>query len=149
LEYVKGLLVNPSRCHLSAISDNCSTINNQSFSHFISQSPWDHQKLIDWIIINGWHIIGEKGALVIDECGNPKAGNCSIDVNLKYCGNQNKVENCQVGVFMAYVKNGFRLLLDFRLYLHESWASDRGRCDAAGIPPEFQCFKLKLSWHMN
>jgi len=54
-----------------------------------------------------------------------------------------KVENSQVGVFMAYVKNGFRLLLDFRLYLPESWASDRDRCDAARIPPEFQRFKTK------
>lgn len=54
-----------------------------------------------------------------------------------------KVENCQVGVFMAYVKNGFRLLLDFRLYLPKSWAKDHNRCDDAGIPPEFQCFKTK------
>jgi len=143
LEYVKGLLVNPSRCHLSAISDNFSTVNNQSFSHFLSQSPWDHRLLIDWIITNGWRLIGKNGALVIDECGNPKAGNCSVGVNRQYCGNMGKVENSQVGVFMAYVKNGFRLLLDFRLYLPDSWTKDPSRCDAAGIPPEYQCFKTK------
>lgn len=44
---------------------------------------------------------------------------------------------------MAYVKNGFRLLLDFRLYLPESWTSDRNRCNNAGIPLEYQCFKTK------
>lgn len=143
MEYVKGLLINPSRCHLSAISDNCSTVNNQSFSHFLSQSPWDHRRLIDWIITNGWHLIGKNGALAIDECATPKAGDFSVGVNRQYCGNLGKVENCQVAVFMAYVKNGFRLLLDYRLYLPESWTSDRNRCDAAGIPPEFQCFKTK------
>lgn len=143
MEYVKGLLVNPSRCHLSAISDNCSTINSQSFSHFISQSPWDHRLLIDWIITNGWRLIGKNGALVIDECGTPKAGEHSVGVERLYCGNIGKVENCQVGVFMAYVKNGFRLLLAFRLYLPESWTEDRSRCDSAGIPPEFQRFKTK------
>lgn len=143
MEYVKGLLVNPSRCHLSAISDNFSTINNQSFSHFLSQSPWDHRLLIDWIITNGWRLIGKNGALVIDECGNPKAGNCSVGVNRQYCGNMGKVENCQVGVFMAYVKNGFRLLLDFRLYLPENWTEDRSRCDSADIPPELQRFRTK------
>jgi len=39
---------------------------------------------------------------------------------------------------MAYVKNGFRLLLDFRLYLPESWVSDRVRCDDAEILLESQ-----------
>ena len=140
---MKGLLTSPSRCHLTSISDHCSKENNQSFSHFISQSPWDHRLLIDWIITNGWRLIGKNGALVIDECGNPKAGNCSVGVKRQYCGNIGKVENCQVGVFMAYVKNGFRLLLDFRLYLPESWASDHGRCDDADIPLESQCFKTK------
>ena len=143
LEYVKGLLINPTRCHLSAISDNCSRVNNQSFSHFLSNSPWDHRLLIDWIISNGWRLIGKNGALVIDECGNPKAGSFSVGVNRQYCGNIGKVENCQVGVFMAYVKNGFRLLLDFRLYLPESWVSDNARCDDAGIPLESQVFKTK------
>jgi len=44
---------------------------------------------------------------------------------------------------MAYVKNGFRFLLDYRLYLPKSWTTDRGRCDIAGIPQEFQDFKPK------
>ncbi|NLL10167.1 MAG: transposase [Methanomicrobiales archaeon] len=35
------------------------------------------------------------------------------------------------------------MLLDYRLNLPESWTSDRGRCDASGIPPEFQRFKTK------
>ena len=144
MEYVKVLLVNPSRCHLSAISDNCSTVNNQSFSYFLSHSPWDHRLLIDWIITNGWWLIGKNGALVIDECGNPKAGNCSVGVNRQYCGNIGKVENSQVGVFMAYVKNGYRLLLDFRLYLPKKWTEDRSRCDSAAITPEFQQFKTKV-----
>jgi SRSO17 transposase len=44
---------------------------------------------------------------------------------------------------MAYVKNGFRLLLDFRLYLPENWTEDRSRCDSAAIPLEFQRFRTK------
>lgn len=99
--------------------------------------------LVDWIITNGWRLIGKNGALVIDECGNPKAGNYSVGVKRQYCGNIGKVDNCQVGVFMAYVKNGFRLLLDFQLYLPENWTSDPIRCNAAGIPSESQCFKSK------
>ncbi|MBN1166031.1 MAG: transposase [Methanospirillaceae archaeon] len=99
LEYIKWLLINPSRCHLTSISDNCSWVNNQSFSHFMSKSPWDYRLLIGWIITNGWSLIGKNGALVIDECANPKAGNYSVGVSRQYCGNMGKVENCQVGVF--------------------------------------------------
>ncbi len=109
----------------------------------MSKSPWDYRLLTDWIITNGWLLIGKNGALVIDECGNPKAGNYSVGVSRQYCGNMGKVENCQVGVFMAYVKNGFRLLLDFRLYLPKSWTSDRIRCNEAGIPTESRTFKTK------
>ncbi len=109
----------------------------------MSKSPWDYRLLIDWIITNGWSLIGKNGTLVIDECGNPKAGNYSVGVSRQYCGNLGKVENCQVGVFMAYVKNGFRLLLDFRLYLPKSWTSDRIRCIEAGIPTESRTFKTK------
>ena len=128
---------------MTAISQNCSNANNQVFSHFISQSTWDHRSLIDWIRNAGWRLIGKNGVLVIDECANPKAGEHSVGVNRQYCGNLGKVENCQVGVFMAYVKNGRRLLLDYRLYLPECWISDSKRCDSAKIPLENRTFQTK------
>ena len=140
---MKGLLTSPGRRHLTAISQNCSNANNQVFSHFISQSTWDHRSLIDWIRNTGWRLIGKKGVLVIDECANPKAGDYSVGVKRQYCGNLGKVENCQVGVFMAYVKNGSRLLLDYRLYLPECWTSDPKRCDSARIPLENRTFQTK------
>lgn len=140
---MKGLLTSPGRRHLTAISQNCSTADNQVFSHFISQSTWDHRTLIDWIRNTGWRLIGKNGVLVIDECANPKAGDHSVGVKRQYCGNLGKVENCQVGVFMAYVKKGSRLLLDYRLYLPECWTSDPKRCDSARIPLENRRFQTK------
>ena len=80
---------------------------------------------------------------MIDECGNPKAGKHSVGVNRQYCGNMGKVDNCQVGVFMAYTKGDRRLLLNYRLYLPTEWIDDPVRCDAAGIPKEHQVFKTK------
>ena len=73
----------------------------------------------------GWQTIGRNGALVINECGNPKAGKYSV------------------GVFTAYVKDDQRLLLNHRLYLPADWINDPARCDAAGIPKENQVFKTK------
>lgn len=91
----------------------------------------------------GSRTLGKNGALVIDECGNPKAGKHSVAVYRQYCGNIGKVDNCQVGVFMAYVKGNRRLLLNNRLYLPSDWIDDPARCDAAGIPKEHQVFKTK------
>ncbi|RQD83216.1 MAG: transposase [Methanocalculus sp. MSAO_Arc2] len=143
LDYVVGLVTAPSQRTLTLIATHCSSMNNQAFSHFPAQSPWDHRKLTDWIMDQGWRTIGNNGALVIDECGNPKAGKHSVAVSRQYCGNIGKLENSQVGVFMAYVKGDRRLLLNYRLYIPAYWIDDPDRCDAAGIPKEHQVFKTK------
>jgi SRSO17 transposase len=142
-DYIKGLITCPQKCELTKISDHCSDINNQAFSHFLSQSPWDHRSLLNWLRDVGSRFIGKNGALVIDECGNPKDGLKSVGVRRQYLGNKGKVDNGQVGVFLAYVKQGTRLLLDFRLYLPKSWTSDPKRCQAAGIPDNKQVFRTK------
>lgn len=46
------------------------------------------------------------------------------------------VENCQVGVFLAYSSPKGCTLLDRELYLPLSWIKDSERCREAGIPEE-------------
>jgi SRSO17 transposase len=47
------------------------------------------------------------------------------------------VENCQLGVFLAYaVPGGGRALIDRELYLPQSWTGDRDRCRQAGVPDD-------------
>jgi SRSO17 transposase len=46
------------------------------------------------------------------------------------------VENCQVGVYLAYVSRKEHALVDCRLYLPKEWTKDRKRCRQAGIPRE-------------
>ena len=61
----------------------------------------------------------------------------SAGVSRQYTGTAGRIENCQVGVFAAYVTpDGGRALIDRELYLPEKWASDRDRCRAAGIGDE-------------
>jgi SRSO17 transposase len=58
----------------------------------------------------------------------------SAGVARQYTGTAGRVENCQVGVFLAYAApGGSRALIDRELYLPEKWTSDRGRRGAAGI----------------
>ncbi len=74
------------------------------------------------------------GVLVIDETGFVKKGLRSAGVQRQYSGTAGRVENCQLGVFLAYAGRSGRALIDRELYLPESWIADRDRCADAGIP---------------
>ena len=57
----------------------------------------------------------------------------SAGVARQYTGTAGRVENCQVGVFLAYcAPDGARALIDRELYLPAKWTDDRERCRAAG-----------------
>ena len=57
-------------------------------------------------------------------------------VQRQYSGMAGRVENCQVGVLLSYASVRGRALIDRRVYLPRSWADDRSRCAAAGVPED-------------
>src|SRR5207302_3545426 len=75
-----------------------------------------------------------EGVLVFDPSGFPKKGNASAGVQRQWTGRLGKVDNGQVGVFMAYASPREHALADVRLYLPKSWAKDRVRRKRCGIP---------------
>ena len=78
---------------------------------------------------SGRHIIG-----LIDETSFAKKGDKTPGVQRQHCGASGKVENCVVTVHLGLADGDFHALLDGELYLPQSWANDRPRCCAAGIP---------------
>lgn len=52
----------------------------------------------------------------------------------EYSGTAGRIENCQIGVFLAYASASGRALIDRELYLPKEWAVDDDRRQAAGIP---------------
>ena len=79
----------------------------------------------------------DRAVLIADETGFLKKGTKSAGVQRQYSGTAGRVENCQLGVFLAYaVPGGGRALIDRELYLPQSWAGDRDRCREAGIGDE-------------
>ena len=90
-----------------------------------------------------------SGALILDESGIPKQGTESVGVARQYCGALGKVDNCQVGVFLAYSTSTEAILFDRRLYLPAEWTNDPKRCEKAGIPMEArQLHKAELGLEM-
>jgi len=57
-------------------------------------------------------------------------------VHRQYSGTAGRIENCQVGVFLAYATRRGHAFLDRELYLPAEWCADRARCRRAGIPNE-------------
>jgi SRSO17 transposase len=79
--------------------------------------------------------LGDPGAvLVVDETGFGKKGTKSAGVQRQYSGTAGRIENCQVGVFVAYASRHGHALVDRELYLPEGWTADPKRCREAGIP---------------
>ena len=81
---------------------------------------------------------GEAGAgvFIADDTGFIKKGRRSAGVQRQYTGTSGKIDNCQLGVFLAYATGRGHALIDRELYLPASWTGDPERCAAAGIPEE-------------
>ena len=63
------------------------------------------------------HLGDPGGVLVVDETGFLKQGQKSVGVKRQYSGTAGKVENCQIGVFLAYGSRHGAAFLDRELYL--------------------------------
>jgi SRSO17 transposase len=98
--------------------------------------------------------------LVVDGSGFPKKGTASCGVKRQWCGRLGKLENCQVGVFVAYASAQGHAPLDRRLFLPEDWANDAKRRAQCHVPKEIifqekwriaqalleRCFAVPHAW---
>jgi hypothetical protein len=67
-----------------------------------------------------------------------KKGTTSVGVQRQYSGTAGKVDNCQLGVFLAYASGKGRSFIDRELYLPKAWTKDRARCQAARVPEQVE-----------
>ena len=78
------------------------------------------------------------------EPGSPRRATNRPGLPRQYSGTAGRIENCQVGVFLAYaVPVAGRALIDRELYLPRVWTDDRDRCRQARHPPMTGAFATK------
>lgn len=107
----------------------------QGIQKFIGNVPWAHQPLLAILAEQVGQDLGEPdGVIVFDPSGFPKKGTKSVGVARQWCGRLGKVENCQVGVYMAYASRREHAIVNVRLYLPKEWTKNRARCKEAGVP---------------
>ena len=106
---------------------------------FLNIANWDADRLRDlnrdYVVEN---LADPEGILIADPTGFAKKGKKSAGVQRQYSGTLGRIDNCQIGTFLAYVNGaGDRVLIDRELYIPEkSWFGDPQRCVEAGIPAE-------------
>ncbi len=136
LVYMQSQLTCLKHGNIAQLSQTTEEGNHQNMQNFISNSPWDDTVIIEKIQQDVYELIGDEvnGALILDESGIPKKGKMSVGVARQYCGATGKVENCQVGVFLAYAHDGLTTLIDRRFPLPEAWMNDAFRRQKCGVP---------------
>jgi SRSO17 transposase len=143
--YLAGLMGTQRRKNMGRIEEDVPETNYQGLQHFMSDSAWDHEPLMAQLAAEAAQLLGGRrdSALYIDETSFVKKGSASVGVQRQYCGRLGKIENCQVGVFASLGRGAKATLVDFRLFLPESWAQDQARCEKAKIPPEERRHRTK------
>jgi SRSO17 transposase len=136
-EYVSGLVAGLERKNGWTLAERAGEVSPDGMQRLLRRADWDVGGVRD--DVRGYvieHLGHRDGVLIADETGFLKKGTRSAGVQRQYSGTAGRTENCQVGVFLAYASAHGHALIDRELYLPASWASDRDRCRAAGIPDE-------------
>lgn len=133
--YMRGLLAGLERKNGWTLAEHAGEMSPDGMQRLLRKAVWDaaavRDDLRDYVIEN----LGDVNAvLIVDDTGFAKKGTRSAGVCRQHSGATGRMENCQVGTFLAYASDKGRALIDRKLYLPDSWTDDRVRRRAAGIP---------------
>jgi SRSO17 transposase len=137
VQYLTGLLSPAERKTSWQLAEICGASNPYGVQHLLGRAIWDADVLRDCLRSYISDYLATPDAVgVIDESGFLKKGTKSAGVARQYSGTAGRVENCQIGVFLAYASAQGHTLMDRELYLPVAWTDDRERCHGAGIPDD-------------
>lgn len=109
----------------------------QALQHFVSQSPWDSERLFSALRAQTRHLRHDPGAVwLVHDAVFPKKGHHSVGVFRQFARAEGKKINCQVAVFVSQVGPLGFYPLGIRLYLPANWIRDNGPLAEKIIPSE-------------
>jgi SRSO17 transposase len=137
--YLAGLLGRVERKNGWQMAEQMGESGPQGAQRLLNAARWDADAVRDDLREYVADHLGdeESGVLVVDESGFLKKGEKSVGVARQYTGTAGRIENCQVGVFLAYASQKGAAFVDRALYVpREEWADDPVRRVEAGVPDE-------------
>ena len=150
--YLSGLLLPGERKSVEPMAAKIDPrhvgARHQSMHHFVAKAAWDAQAVLrvarDYALAQ-LERHAPVAAWVVDDTGMPKKGQHSVGVARQYCGPLGKQDNCQVTVTVSLANAMMSVPASYQLYLPESWAKDRRRCQNAAVPTTV---KFQKKWEI-
>jgi len=142
--YVTGLLLDGERKSIQPIAarlvDDASEAEamRQRLQECVVISGWSDDEVFRRLALKLERDMPGLEAFVIDDTGFPKKGMHSVGVTRQYSGTLGRIDNCQVATSLHLAGESGSACIALRLYLPESWATDRVRRRKAGVSEEVQ-----------
>ena len=119
VRYLRGLMLDGQRKSMQPMAARLG-VNHQVLQQFLTSSTWDvigvRRRLatiaVDLIAPTVW---------VVDDTRFAKDGSASACVARQYSGTLGKVGNCQIAVSVHAATDAASAVLDWRLFVPESW----------------------------
>jgi SRSO17 transposase len=142
--YVAGLIGPGDRKSVQPMAERLAPGDYDQLHHFVSAGVWDAAPLEAELLTQADQLVGGSDAvLVIDDTAVPKKGTHSVGVAAQYASTLGKTANCQTLVSLTLARDEVPVMLALRLFLPESWTSDRPRLKRAGVPAEYRTARTK------
>lgn len=149
-DYLQALMSPVARKNGWQMAEQVGHQSPYQFQHLLGRAQWDADEVNSEVRQYLTEGLGrEDSILAVDESGVIKQGMHSVGVQVQHCSLTGRLENCQVGVFLAYITAHGHSLIDRRLYLPQSWCNDSDKRAKAGVPKSFKfATKPQLAKHM-
>src|ERR1700745_4219316 len=142
--YVAGLIGPGDRKSVQPMAERLAPGDYYQLHHFFAAGVWDAAPLEAELLVQADRLVGGGDAvLVIDDTAMPKKGTHSVGVAAQYASALGKTANCQTLVSLTLARGEVPVMAAMRLFLPESWTSDRTRLKRAGVPVEYRAARTK------
>ena len=103
LDYLRGLVSSVERKNGWQLAEQAGDATPDGVQRLLYNYRWDADLVRDdtksYVVE---HLSAADAVLVVDETGFLKKGEKSVGVQRQYSGTAGRIENCQIGVFLAY-----------------------------------------------
>src|SRR3977135_1012892 len=142
--YVAGLIGPGDRKSVAPMAERLSAGGYDQLHHFVAAGVWGRAPGETEFLVQADKLVGGSDAvLVIDDTAMPKKGQHSVGVAAQYASALGKTANCKTLVSLTLARGEVPVAVALRLFLPESWTSDRARRKRAGVPAEHQVERTK------
>ena len=142
--YVSGLIGPGDRKSIAPMAERLAFGDYDQLHHFVAAGVWDATPVETELLVQADRLVGGSDAvLVIDDTAIPKKGTHSVGVAAQYASALGKTANCQTLVSLTLARGEVPVMLALRLFLPESWTSDRARLKRSGVPAGYRTARTK------